>query len=863
MLTRFTITLLLVFLPSLILSSAMADSFAPIVVPWLQERAGQTEEPPKTVKDSFPVRQVHQQQPSQAMQPHSFDTVRQTVRTLSAQIEMEPAEGPSRLEKIYSDRIIDELEQFGYDLFGVPKPETRGKLEHMASAPLGAVQEDFVLNTGDKLEVVFSGQRTDREIYAITSQGLLLITDFPPIPAAGRTIGQVRLSVNAAAQNLHNTQAYVSLSEVSQIGVLIVGHVKRPGRQNLTVFHTVLDALMEAGGIERTGSLRQIKLVRHGRNQIIDLYGLLIHGAANMDFRLRDGDRIIVPPLGPTVAIAGEVKRPGIYEILPDLSGMRHRAQAASEQLSLNDMLEFAGGVLAPGKNRFLKLSITHDGQEQVEEAASENSGVFTPQFGDGAILMVSKGAEKRTGMVELAGHTRRPGLYAQSEMPTLQKLIDSEKVLGENIYPLIGILERHDTETFSRTLHSFPVQLVLKGAYDRKLEDGDVVRLFSNQQIAALKDKDNEAVKESESAKELDMGSRGQDDEDDSEARLNDPVLVSFLEERYAFIRGAIRLPGRYPVSEATTLDSLLAVAGGLTLEANTANIEITASRGANTPRRRINFRETNPKNVEIAAGDAVRINQKFKKVADESVLIIGEVRHPGRYDLLPGDKMSDLLERAGGLTSQAYAEGAIFSRESERAGEEARFRAAARDLERSVAEASEKQEDGPNIDQLSIARKLAAELREVEAVGRITVESDPAILATEPELDILLEKGDRIYIPKRPLTVKVRGEILSPASLQFRTSKKPLDYIHEAGGFTYNADKERTFVLYPDGSSQPLQVSSWNYKPVFIPPGSTIIVPRDPKPFDFIESARDITQILSNLAITGVFIADIRDDD
>src|SRR5690606_20508177 len=120
---------------------------------------------------------------------------------------------------------------------------------------------------------------------------------------------------------------------------------------------------------------------------------------------------------------------------------------------------------------------------------------------------------------------------------------------------------------------------------------------------------------------------------------------------------------------------------------------------------------------------------------------------------DLMPGDKLSDLLRRAGGLTPQAYPDGAIFSRESERKAEESRFRAAARDLERALAVAMEDQDKAPDSTQIAMARDLAGELRQVEAVGRITVEADPGVLATEPELDILLESGDRIYIPKRPL--------------------------------------------------------------------------------------------------------------
>jgi protein involved in polysaccharide export with SLBB domain len=160
-------------------------------------------------------------------------------------------------------------------------------------------------------------------------------------------------------------------------------------------------------------------------------------------------------------------------------------------------------------------------------------------------------------------------------------------------------------------------------------------------------------------------------------------------------------------------------------------------------------------------------------------------------------------------------------------------------------------------------MARALAQELKDVEAVGRITVEASPDSLLANPELDILLEPGDRIHLPKRPYNVRVRGEVLSPANLQFRSGKDPRDYIMEAGGYTHFADKNRTFVVYPDGSAQPLQVSSWNYKPAMIPPGATIIVPRDPKPFDFMQTAKDVSQILSNLAITGIVVDDIQDND
>ncbi|HEY8964263.1 MAG TPA: capsule biosynthesis GfcC family protein, partial [Alphaproteobacteria bacterium] len=137
-----------------------------------------------------------------------------------------------------------------------------------------------------------------------------------------------------------------------------------------------------------------------------------------------------------------------------------------------------------------------------------------------------------------------------------------------------------------------------------------------------------------------------------------------------------------------------------------------------------------------------------------------------------------------------------------------------------------------------------------------------DPGTLRQNPEQDMLLEAGDRLYMPKRPLSVRVTGEVLSPAALQFRADKKTSDYIAEAGGVSYHADKGRIFVLYPNGSAQPISASSWtSFKPLMITPGSTIVVPRDPKPFSFIDSAKDITQILSNLAITGIYAEDLVD--
>ena len=229
-------------------------------------------------------------------------------------------------------------------------------------------------------------------------------------------------------------------------------------------------------------------------------------------------------------------------------------------------------------------------------------------------------------------------------------------------------------------------------------------------------------------------------------------------------------------------------------------------------------------------------------------------------------GDTLLSVIDRAGGLTPDAYPPAAVFSRKSERKREEQKFRAAAQELEQTVSVNLNAQDKGAALTpaQISMARKLADDLRSIQAVGRVTVEADPAVLTVKPEVDMLLEDGDHLHIPKRSLNVRVSGEVMNPASLLFGDEKDPDDYIRQAGGTSYYADMARAFVVYPDGSAQPLRQSGWNsHDDAMIIPGSTIIVPRDPKPFNFMDSFKDITQILSNMAITGVFIEDIANDE
>jgi protein involved in polysaccharide export with SLBB domain len=401
-------------------------------------------------------------------------------------------------------------------------------------------------------------------------------------------------------------------------------------------------------------------------------------------------------------------------------------------------------------------------------------------------------------------------------------------------------ITRRRDAE-LTRDLVAFSPQDVFAGRGDIALKDGDMVRLLSGKD-----------VREVIANKNVDI-----------------PQLVTtFIHEHVVSLQGAVRVPGAWPVAGPVPIARLLDVAGGALNDADLSRVEISrndvglidASMGAVSHRDVVNLSDAN--GVTVTFGDGVQVPDRFEAVTRQTVTLHGEVRNPGTYDLMRGDTLLTLLDRSGGLTDQAYPLGTVFSRAVERKREKEKYNVAAHDLERAIAISADNKDGKVDMEQMTMAKDLVNEMKTIDPVGRITVQSAPGILRRDPSQDILMEAGDIIYIPKRPLTVRVTGEVMNPASLQFKSEKTSRDYISEAGGPTMNADGSREFILFPDGSAQPLRSAKFtNFKPLMIIPGSTIVVPRDPKPFDFIESAKDITQILSNIAITGIYADDLMD--
>lgn len=767
-----------------------------------------------------------------------------------------PEPGRTAVERLYSKRSGYALTLFGHDLFGkIPKhsDDTRSR----TGFPKAALQDDYSVRPGDTLNIVISGQMNFRSREMVNSQGYLVVENLPPVFAAGRSIREVRQEITAIFQDNPNTSVFVTIDSIRQIDVLVIGHVHKPGRIVMTTFDNALDAIMLAGGIRKSGSLRNIKLVRTGtgRSYAIDLYALIAGNENNADMVLKDGDRIIVPPLGETVALAGDLQTPAIFEL-------KNR-----DKISVQQIMEFAGNVTArENSHRFLKIAPDDKSRDKAQDISAilNKNGREKTFLRENEILIVERKQQNPARTVTLKGHTDNAGKYALDSHQTLRDIFEDPSLFLPGTYPLLGVIERKTESGLATELLNFPPFMIANKTYDRLLQEGDIITLFSENQIRHLMESERQKETYRNENSLLQTAAFNTDDDQQS-LYFRDNRLRNFLKEHRLAVFGSVRRPGHYPAAEGIPLRSVIDAAGGLKVNADPDNIELTfASAFQKQPRRtHVNLNNPDHASITLGPGDIVQVRQHQKVITKNTVRIEGEIRFPGEYNILPGDTLLSLLERAGGFTAQAYPEGAVFSRESERRRQKQAFLAQAQELELRLAEAlNTKNNEDTDPAQIAMVRDLITRLKKADAAGRVTIEADSAALNSDPDLDVLLESGDHIFIPKRPAYVRVAGEVLSPAALQFREDKSPRDYLREAGLFTSAADKSKTFIVFPDGSAAPLYVESWNYEPVMIPPGSTIIVPPDAEPFRFLDIARDITQIITNLTVSVLFAKEIGDD-
>ena len=335
---------------------------------------------------------------------------------------------------------------------------------------------------------------------------------------------------------------------------------------------------------------------------------------------------------------------------------------------------------------------------------------------------------------------------------------------------------------------------------------------------------------------------------------------------DNLVWVMNEVRVPGPYLSAFGSTVEDMIKSAGGLQQDADMSNIEITSTAinretgATHTTRQSVSAVNGQLQLVSIRPMDVVRVRAVYTDRDQGTVSVAGEVRFPGVFDITRDERLSSLLQRAGGLSEIAYPYGAIFTRKEAALNEKAGYERTARELESEVPILLAKS-SGTDASQTSVGiylSSLAKNLRDTPVLGRVVITADPTVLAIKPELDFVLEPGDTLFIPKRPSDVTVTGEVLNAGSFQYRAGLTYKDYIRLAGGSTQASDDDRTFVVMPDGSATPIS-SDWLsfHGSSNIPPGSTIVVPRDISPFNWSQFLKDSTQIISQLAVTAASFA------
>ncbi|MDR6562906.1 MULTISPECIES: SLBB domain-containing protein [unclassified Arcicella] len=695
---------------------------------------------------------------------------------------------------------------FGIDIFNNPNITFESSL----NIP---TPKNYILGAGDELVIDINGYSEEHYTLPVTPDGYIKIAKVGNVFVSGITIEEAKRRIVDRLSKIYiglkpyggapaNTTATVSLGSIKTIRVSILGNVVAPGTYSISSLSRVMNALYLAGGPNENGTFREIKVIRDKKLIAqVDLYDLLTTGNLRQNIGLQDQDLIQVGAYKSRVEIVGEVKKPAVFEVLPN------------ENLE-RIINEYGSGFTAMAYKSLLKVQRITEKESKLIDLSNDLISSFYPKPGD--IITVEKVLTNRIeNAVTLEGAVFRPGKFSVNDSPTLTKLIKRGEGFREDAFlGRITITRLRDDLTKENISINYN-DLTSGKIPDIALRREDIVTIYS---VVELMEKYTVRIQGEINLKETapltsatDKGSTGVS-ETPSESPNNDSPI------------------GTFPFIHNMTVEDLIEKAGGLKESAATGRIEVIRRKkniGKDDPAQinstigeRFNFSINNNLSLDPNASkfilepfDEVFVRSSPNYEKQQFVSVEGQITFPGVYGLeRKNERISDVIARAGGLNAQAYPKGATLVR---------KFKISKQEVDRKSEQFSELSD---NTQEASVKVKAVKE-ETSESVGIDLVE---ALDNPDAPANMLLQDGDIIKIPKEPQTVRMQGEVLYPTSTRYIDGLPFKHYISEAGGFTELSSRKRSYIIYANGSVDRTRkfLGLINIYPK-VYPGSEIIVP------------------------------------
>jgi len=804
------------------------------------------------------------------------------------------------------------LQRFGMDVFENPPADT-GELP--MDLPAGP---NYVVGPGDGLTISLWGSVAERLYRVVDREGRLALPEVGPVMVSGESMGQVQQRVQQVLRTqFRDVSADVSLARLRTVRVYVVGEVKYPGAYDISSLSTPLNALFAAGGPAADGSLRLLQHFRGKRLvQNVDLYDLLLHGVQSDLERLENGDTILVPPVGPEVKVEGMVRRPASYEL--------HGEKTLAQVLQLaGGILPTAAlrhievqRVVAHEKRTMLSLDI-----HNPTGSAAVNQQLLSFAIHDGDIIRIFPIAPYNQDTVYLEGHVLRPGRYSYRPDLRLTDLISSYSDLLPQPATHYAEIIRLNSPDDHPSVESFDLAAALAHPKTSpKLQPLDTVRIFSRfdfenaptvivggevrhpgtyttSGVAHVRDAIYQAggvepdafLNSAQLVHSLPDGKLTIMSLNLGEALAGDPLENVLLRPRdrilvqrnplkadppSVYVEGEVLRPGRFPLTANLRVSDLVGLAGGLKRSADTGSADLTRYAVQGPDPKIGEHREVSleaaldgkrSQNPLLHDGDVLTV--KAIPGWDDigaSITLRGEVKHPGTYGIAPGERLSSVLERAGGFLPTAYPQAAVLERGEVRSLQEKSRNELIQQVEQSATEVkvsiNESAADQAALQKAALDqhKQVLEALRSAPVTGRLVIHLRENLKPfANSQDDIQVRAGDTLFVPKRPDFVIVTGQVYNSNAITLERGKTAGWYLSRAGGVTGLGNRKAIFVIRANGSVVSSGGNPWWHGDVLstrMGPGDTIVVPEKPIGGSTLwKNLIQISQVASSAAIAA----------